>query len=67
MQNEKAEAKEVLLSEYNKNQFIQLQIRREQLKVESDNAVYTILEALGVDYKDKEVKISPDFSKLIVG
>jgi hypothetical protein len=67
MQNEKAEVKEVVLSEYNKNQFLQLHTQLNQINAELNRTTTIILEAQGIDYKDKDVKISPDFSKLIVG
>jgi hypothetical protein len=67
MKNEKVEVKEVLLTEYNKNQFIQLHTQLNQINAELNRTTTIILEAQGVDYQDKDVKISPDFSKLIIG
>jgi hypothetical protein len=69
MQNDekKVEVKEVLLTEYNKNQFLQLHTQLNQINAELNRTTTIILEAQGIDYQDNDVKIAPDFSKLIVG
>jgi hypothetical protein len=61
-----SEVKEILLSENNKQRVIAIQQQINQLNQKLSEVVKIILDSKEIDYTDKKVKISDDFSKIII-
>jgi hypothetical protein len=58
--------KEIILDENNKQRVIAIQQQINQLNQNLNEVVKIILDLKEIDYKDKNVKISDDFSKIII-
>ena len=59
-------SKEIILSENNKQRIIAIQQQINQLNQNLSEVVKIILDSKEIDYTDKKVKISDDFSKIII-
>jgi hypothetical protein len=66
MENKKDKGQEVVLSESNTNRFKQLSEQARAINAQLSEIASIILDAKEIDYKDKQVKLSDDFTKIIV-
>ena len=59
-------SKEIILSENNKQRVIAIQQQINQPNQNLSEVVKIILDSKEIDYTDKKVKISDDFTKIII-